>query len=234
MSNRKAFEIISTLDGSPTLSLAGGEKMHSLDGALSETYFIYAPVLDEALKAPHPKILSLGLGIGYNEIIALAKTLRLGTKDFLILSFEIEEWLIEDFKSWALQKDITPLDSCYDEILKLACQKEAMDPQAVKTLLQQTLQDGRLLVVGPMTLENSHGPFQGILYDAFSNHTDPELWDQTYLETFLQNYSDPEHCYFATYAATGNLKRALISQGFTLEDKKGFGRKRQSTYAFCK
>ena len=48
------------------------------------------------------------------------------------------------------------------------------------------------------------------------------LWTTTVTKT---------DCYFSTYAATGNLKRALKEKGFLLEKKAGFGFKRESTFA---
>ena len=89
------------------------------------------------------------------------------------------------------------------------------------------------LILKDLELKNSTTQlYTNILYDAFSNNTNEELWDQSFLEEFIESYCDREFCYFSTYAATSNLKRALKEKGFTLEKRQGFSRKRESTFAY--
>ena len=72
--------------------------------------------------------------------------------------------------------------------------------------------------------------FHGILYDAFSAKTCPDLWSEEFLTLFLQKLAAPD-CVFSTYASRGGLRRTLVQQGFRVFLRQGFQGKRQSTYA---
>lgn len=234
MSNRKAplnFDILTTADGSPTLSLNGGEKMHSMDGALAESFYIYAPCIYKAATTPNPSILSMGLGLGYNELIALAYFHKNDIDKFKILSFEKEDFLTSSFKLF-LQEKSSPLQQVYSQILKEISAHFDISPKLLRQNAHQSEAGGKFILHQSLTLKNpTPYLFNGILYDAFSSETDKELWNQEYLEQFIQNYCQKENCFFSTYAATGNLKRALKTQGFKLTKKEGFGKKRESTFA---
>ena len=232
MSNRKAYEIIKTADKSPTLSLAGGEKMHSLDGALSETLEIYGPVIEKSSQRDFPTILSMGLGLGYNEILSLGHLYKRNCQSFTLVSFETVDFLRTQWLAW-IRGEKSELESCYEFILlAIANQLEIDHTKNLKGFALQAISKKQLVLNSALNIENStETRFQGILYDAFSSNTDQNLWSEEHLNLFLTNYSHPEYCLFSTYAATGTLKRSLIENGFTLEKKKGFGKKRESTYA---
>ncbi len=225
-----SFEIIHTADGSPTLSLNGGEKMHSLDGALAETLYIYSPCIEMAFKEKTPKILSLGLGLGYNEILTFswAHKQKISPQ---IVSFEVVPELKHFFSNWLSDKETTPFDSCYNSILEQISSQFSLNPTNVKRTGQQLLERKKVLLESEVIQENKTGlRFNSILYDAFSSKTHPEAWSDDFLNSFLSNYCDV-HCTLSTYAATGGLNRALHQQGFHIEKKKGFGKKRESTFA---
>ncbi|MCJ8275588.1 MAG: hypothetical protein MJK18_02010, partial [Bdellovibrionales bacterium] len=112
------MDILHTADGSPTLSLSGGEKMHSMDGAFSESLFIYGSNVEKGLETKAPKVLSMGLGLGYNEIMSAAFFTSKDVKNFRLCSFESVPELRNYFSSWLRGED-SPLNGCYDEILKL-------------------------------------------------------------------------------------------------------------------
>lgn len=117
------YEFFATADGSPSIRLSSTkyrpEAMHHCDGALSESLFIYYQVLNEALaRGCPPRVLSVGLGCGYNELITAAHYLQLvqlrnsdlkATKAnaaltelnaFYIESFEGDTNLRETFLQW--------------------------------------------------------------------------------------------------------------------------------------
>ena len=76
-----AFE--ATEDGSQTLRLGLGEgaseAMHSLRGAFSETDYIYGEALRAALTRGWPlNVLSMGLGLGYVELLSAALFAKMG------------------------------------------------------------------------------------------------------------------------------------------------------------
>jgi hypothetical protein len=233
-SNRKApfsYEILETADGSPTLSLFGGEKMHSMEGALAESEYIYRPCIEKSLMLPTPRILSMGLGLGYNEIISSALLFNYEKESFTIHSFEIHPELRDFFRSWCLGQT-SPLKECYNWILTHVAALYDLQAPELKTFISQALEKEQLILDGPLP---EHNPtpegFHSLLYDAFSGETDKDLWTQDYLLQLIDEFADPELCVLSTYAATGNLKRALIEKGFAVEKKKGFGKKRESTFA---
>lgn len=238
MSNIKAefsMDIIKTADGSPTLSLSGGEKMHSLDGAFSETQYIYGSTIKEVLSLPEPHILSMGLGLAYNEILSVALLLKANKQNYKITSFEIVDELKTSFYQWATSQAPTALDTCYSSILELISSEYDLNPLLLKEQIQKDLLEHRIELLGPLPSKNPNDfYYNAILYDAFSNHTDPDLWSEAHLDDFFTTYADPSHCFFSTYAATGNLKRALVDKNFTVNKRKGFGQKRESTFAFRK
>lgn len=91
----KEIQFVLTKDGSPTafFDLEGSdgyqnEKMHHSAGAFQETIYVYGPALQWAFaNIEKPRILSLGTGIAYNEIISAAFSI-LFEQDFQIVSYE--------------------------------------------------------------------------------------------------------------------------------------------------
>lgn len=234
MSNIKAhenFDILFTADGSPTLAVAHGEKMHSMDGAFSESLYIYGSAIEKALHLPSPKVLSMGLGLGYNELLTLSYFLKNNIHDFFIASYEKETFLIEYFLKW-LHHETNPLSHCYQQIASRLEEKFEFAPGELRAFAEDRESDMKIHLYHELTPQNeTNQKFHSILYDAYSGKTDSELWQQDYLENFIVNYCDTSFCNFTTYAATGNLTRALKAQGFTVEKKSGYGNKRESTYA---
>ena len=227
MSNIKdlSFTILETADGSPTLLLPESQPMHSLEGAFSETLEIYAPVAEKGLELPSPHFLSLGLGLGYNEIMTAAMALKAGKKDWALHSFEALPELTEAFKGWLEEGQNSALSPCYENILQRFSQSFSVNSEEVKRELLRIQFHG---AIGP---ENKTGlAYQGIFYDAFSSDTDPHLWTAEHLESFLKSFCAKE-CYLSTYASTGDLKRSLKSNNFKVQTKKGFGKKRESIFA---
>ena len=269
-----------------------GERMHSLHGAFSESLYIYGPCLEKAIESNHafhkvstkninsndgkihkkpyltsPRILSLGLGLGYNELITHGFLLKAKKNRFSLISFEKESELIHSFKSWLKVENFlsipippkkfnvhgnlsdsqnfifekpdfpyeTGLNQYYDEILKRVSKHFEQSPEKLKKFCYQSLKQDFFQISGSLPKKNPFDfGFTGILYDPFSNQSDPELWTTEHLRNFIRSYCDPKECFFATYAATGILKRVLKSEGFQFIRKKGFAGKRESTFAFRK
>jgi tRNA U34 5-methylaminomethyl-2-thiouridine-forming methyltransferase MnmC len=230
-------EICATEDGSPTLmtTYASGtaEKMHHFRGALSESLYIYRPAVEWGLrfKREPVRVLSLGLGLGYNEIITCATALREGAIDRIrIVSFETDLGLRSSFQSW-LFGESSALNAGYNEILAQTAAAHSLQPRDLKSAMKDLRSKGRLALRGgfPQALI-PHEKFSVILYDAFSRKMDEELWSESNLNDLLENYTTAT-CTLATYAATGALKRALKSAKFQMVPKPGYGGKRESTFA---
>ena len=230
------YEIFVTRDGSPTLQWIRtedgyGEKMHHSAGALSESLFIYHECLKHALAAGWPaRILSLGLGLGYNELIAVAALRQTGIRDWKIWSFEVVDFLRDEFRQWLEGQD-SQLSAVYDNIAILIASHFQIPSTKLKADVYAGWSDGRLeLRAGfPQDSKGVEG-CTNVFYDAFSKKMDPELWDEATLASNL-NPLLSRRCVLATYAATGSLNRALKSLGFRLTPRTGFQGKRESTLA---
>lgn len=108
------FVFCTTADGSPSLALLDGEMMHNSDGAFSETCYVYEPVVDAVLKlSGHVTLLSVGLGLGYIEMLAASKALAAGRHaDLSLHSFESDNLLRKTFSDWLAGVSVTlPYDT---------------------------------------------------------------------------------------------------------------------------
>lgn len=225
------YKHFQTEDGSPTLSIGPTwERMHAEEGAFTERQIIYQPLVENAfITVKEPVFLSLGLGLGYNELIIAFESLQRRQNPALIASYESVDFLRETFKNW-LNEEPSELSVVYDEIIKLYSQKYKRDPAEAKSFLLKMLRDDRLQLLG--AVEEAEPPVShGILFDAFSPRTCPQLWAEEFLESFFEKTS-AACCYVATHACNAVLKKALKKKGFTLEIHEGYGRKRESLSAY--
>jgi tRNA U34 5-methylaminomethyl-2-thiouridine-forming methyltransferase MnmC len=227
------YEIVKTADGSPTLLCArdhgAAEHMHHSGGALSESLFIYHQALEQTRSRGWPaRILSLGLGLGYNEWIALAELTN--NADFLLWSFEADESLRTSFINW-LNNETVELAPAFDSVLTAVAKRFAREPEQLKKFGRDAYLR-RQWQVRARFPEDAQGisDCSCIFYDAFSKKMDPDLWQEEELVTRLDRISATQ-CVLATYAATGSLNRALKRLGFRLTGKSGFLNKRESTLA---
>lgn len=229
------FQLEITGDGSPSLRLANGvpdngESMHHSGGAVAETQLIYGTLVrDVYSRLPEPVFLSLGLGLGYNEILVAAESLKHG-KPFRLLSYELVPELTNAFTGWVGGAGLAAeVQATYEDIAARMAPELSTD--ALRATLARSREDGRWKTFGALSDQTLPTDLcDGILYDAFSSKTSPELWSQDFIERFLARGASTK-AKLATYACTGNLKRALKAQGFTVTIKPGFQGKRDSTWA---
>lgn len=229
-------EIFYTQDGSPTLSLKREdgyvEKMHHSGGALSESLYIYRTALSEALSRGWPiRVLSLGLGLAYNEIITISELRKRDVAEFKIFSFESVPALREGFKAWAGRGAGGKLAFVLDQVLKQVARSQEVPVPLLRTWLAEAIADHSLEIRGefPADAENVN-EVSVCYYDAFSKKMNPELWGEDMLKSTLDRLL-ARRCVLTTYAATGALNRSLKHLGFSLLDKTGFSGKRESTLA---
>jgi S-adenosyl-L-methionine-dependent methyltransferase len=225
------FKNIITGDQSPSLSLPPTwEAMHSLEGAFSETQYIYQPPIQLAFEnVLQPSFLSLGLGLGYNEILIICESLVHNKTPSLIRSFELIPELRECFISW-INGNASVLNSVYDQILQLYAQKYSLPTANIHEQLFKLLEKDILRIEGPVELLTELSPMNCLLFDAFCAKTSPDLWTPEFLHSFFKKTAG-EPCFMSTYACTGELRRALAGAGFDVEKRKGFAFKRESTFA---
>ncbi len=245
MTENTKFQFVTTEDGSvsarigaPTAALEDcSEAMHSLRGAFSETVYIYGTALQLATaQGFDERVLSMGLGLGYVELLAAAIALK-NKRSTRGESFEIVPELRTYFREWLLSatQSSAALPKEFIDVYDAIRDRTALEIGVNKNELHETLANavtaGDWLIrdeLKPATTFSS--PFGCICFDAFSSKTTPTLWSEDFLKSFLQKTTAPE-AVLSTYACTGALKRALKSERFAVTIREGFSSKRDSTLA---
>jgi hypothetical protein len=255
------YTFLPTEDGSPSLRLGPvdvfSESMHSLKGAFSETVYIYGAAIHRCLAGlgPRssvpgaqssvlgfggggPRFFSLGLGLGYVEILAAALILK-AEPEFPGVShiaggesFEIVPELREWFVAWVSGALVRPdFQSAYDDILRRTAVQTELSEIKIRAQMHEMIQSGRWKIRPALDATTEFNErFHCICFDAFSSKTSPDLWSEEFLTAFFQKVA-AESCVLATYACTGALKRTLRAAGFDLTIREGFSSKRDSTFA---
>ncbi|MEZ4873779.1 MAG: MnmC family methyltransferase [Bdellovibrionales bacterium] len=172
----------------------------------------------------------MGLGLGYNEIISVASAVAHNKPLSELHSYESHPWLRENFLGW-LNGQAMSLSSVYHRIVELAASEFRVRAREVFDSLKSMKEQKSFMLHESLPLEfNESKNYNVIYYDMFSGKMNLPYWEEDFFKHFLQfNAGTP--CHFATYAATGKLKRALKGSGFQIVSKSGFSGKRQSTYA---
>ena len=226
-----AYKALITEDGSPSLSLPPTwEPMHSLEGAFSETLYIYQPTVEKAYQAvSRPSFTSVGLGLGYNEILIACEAFSNNKQPDLIHSYESQNFLRDNFIKW-FQGEQNDLTAIYEKIAGFYASQYHISTQELSEQLLQWYNGGQLLLKSALNMETSIQKVNGVLFDAFCSKTTEELWTPEFLELFISK-SSSDNCFLSTYACTGLLKRTLEKHNYSVEKCKGFGKKRHSTFA---
>jgi hypothetical protein len=209
------------------------EWMHSSYGAFEESIYIYSEALNRAHELKFPlKILSVGLGLGYNEIISTGFALKNQTALHLEF-FESEAFLIESFQRW-IESDLSPmasLYSTYELILDLTAIHFDLPSSQLRQHLTDLSREEHIKNLGTLSVDTSFPEnFSIVYFDPFSSKASPEFWSTEFIHQFLDK-SSAANCVVSTYAATGHLKRSLKELGFEVDIRPGFAAKRNSTLA---
>lgn len=231
--------ILETDDGSPTLAFQRpdgfSERMHSGGGALTESLYIYGEALERLLAQSVPlrpvRVLSFGLGLGYNELITIARLANVSDNlDWRIFSFEALASLRQEFHAWANREMSSELNFVTEDLAQRIAAHFSIEPLRLKSLTQQALDNKQLELHSSFPEAQPAESCNLVYYDAFSNRMNQAPWDEQHLINTLKPVLKPD-CIFTSYAATGTLKRALKHLGFRLIDRQGFHGKRESTLA---
>lgn len=234
------FHIMRTADDSPTCftteqASAEAETMHSSQGAFSETEYIYGSAAETCYSFPLDTyhFLNLGLGIGYNELSAVAHALseKVDIAKVKIESFEYYHELNDAFYNHYVKSKEHPfLSRYYKEIEQLFTDHFELQETALFEAIQYLLKNKNWILQEAIskTTKLSFSP-HCIFFDAYSARTSPDLWEPEFIDSLLKQSNTP--CVLGTYAATGVLKRCLKAHAFTIEPRKGFAFKRESTLA---
>jgi hypothetical protein len=238
------FTLEFTADGSPTLRLketsrirsessenlpTSGESMHHSAGAFSETAYIYGPLLDWSFKEfSQPHILSVGLGLGYNEIYTAAIAELNSHHKWSLDSFEIVQGLRDHFVQ-CLETQAHFETSVYGHISRRLSEHLNLEPGKIFQQLNRALSEKRLQIFGDIRSFQFEKKYNAILQDAFSRKTNPDLWEENFLVQLL-TFTHPKSA-LASYASLGPLKRSLKQMGFESLNRDGYHGKRNCTLA---
>jgi hypothetical protein len=234
----KEIQFVLTNDGSPTafFNIEGqdnfhSEKMHHLAGAFQETIYIYGPAIQWGFaKVEKPRILSLGTGLGYNEIISAAFAI-LFDSSVQIVSYEKNKILNESLITWlTAEKTESEVPSdIYDLVLQKTAELFEISEQEIKNKLLSIYQSGDWQINGAWD-SSDKTKYNVILFDFFSGKAMEAFWTQEFLDKTMSENSAAE-CSFATYACTGNLRRALLASNYKYFKRPGYAWKKNSTFA---
>jgi len=226
-----------TKDNSISVSLQAEnystELMHSVDGAFSETIYLYEDIVKYVFLNSEHTFLSLGLGMGYIEILVCAYVLKnFPEQKFQLFSFEKEEELRNFFKKFIFEEEIpAPFQDAYTQILNLFCTHYDLNATQLKNEIKLRLEKNEIILFKDYNLHTVlPEKVNGLFFDAFSINTSPDLWADELVGKILSSCSS--YAAFATYAARTHLKKLLLQHDFILEKKKGYGGKKESTFAY--
>jgi|GEM_PF-783676 len=256
-------EIVLTEDGSPTyrqFNAVGSEDMHNSSGAFSETLIIYGPIIAAcfeqrqktgSIKGPH--FMSLGLGLGYNEVLIACMAISAGRRrlqgealhltseasEWTCHSYEKEAWLVQDLLAFLgaeneVRQELTSEKKLvYQKIFSVFSTQFAITEERLRTELLLAYKEKRWIIEPEFCyqLPKKDVRFHAYLWDAFSRKTDPELWELSKLENYLKATQAPS-AFFATYACFRDLKTALTQAHFQWKVRKAQTRKRESLIAW--
>ncbi|MCA8939422.1 MAG: hypothetical protein KDB07_06430 [Planctomycetes bacterium] len=218
------FEIITTDDGSPTIRPTGGEAMHSLRGAISETEYCYAQPWRAAHAQGASSLMVVGLGLAAIEMLVSSHP------PDRLHSFEAEPALRGALVAW-LEGKSAPLAEAYAAMASAAAKNLNRETDDIRLQLAQFRAEGRWQISGALALETLPDErFHMIAFDAYSEASSPDLWSEGFLKSLLERCCE-EQALLSTYAAKGRLTRALREAGFEVRRREGFAGKRHATLA---
>ncbi|MBL6991085.1 MAG: hypothetical protein ISR65_14965 [Bacteriovoracaceae bacterium] len=225
------YRKILTGDGSNTLwSEYFDETNHSTAGAKEETEFLYLQGCKIAEIIQLNKRLNL-LDVGFGMGLSFTSTLQLLTNvsastasciNFNYCSIELDQKLVQwvlNNHNFSIFKSATLISKDglrFFEATSKNFNMKIFIGDGTKTLRQAKLQ-GLL------------PKFDAIYQDPFSPKKNPALWTCSWFE-FLKSISN-QNVHLSTYSVASSVHKALEQGGWTVFKKKGFGKKRFSTYA---
>lgn len=238
------FSLELTNDNSPTLRLLNqyqldtqrAESMHHSGGAFSESLYIYGEIIDLGMKnlrsVDSIRVLSLGLGLGYNELLVAAYAIKHNLQSKIqLISFEIVEDLSFAFLNYCEGNQLPQeIQQTYDSILSHYEKHFNIKKAELLSSLNDLYKNKKWIIQSDFLQFSEKADFHILLYDAFSGKTNQELWEENFLAEKLELISAPDSI-FATYACRASLKKALSKIGYNIIIKDGFQGKRNCTQA---
>lgn len=234
------YRPVQTADGSWTLQSlqADSELMHHSGGAVAETIYIYGHAVNEFVEQKKSdtgsfNILSVGLGIGINEMVVAGVFLQknIPSENTKIQSLEVQPFLIQQWQNYVMDGElISEMFSIYQNNLEQVAKQLAVKATDLKLYLKKAYQNDWAVDGHLSTRFFPKQRAEVIFYDAYSSQTNPELWDESFLIEFLKR-SAADRCILSSYASKSTLQRALKANSFKIQKRIGFSGKRECLFA---
>ncbi|NML20182.1 tRNA (5-methylaminomethyl-2-thiouridine)(34)-methyltransferase MnmD [Pseudoflavitalea sp. G-6-1-2] len=219
-------EIIPTADGSVTIAIpSSGVTYHSKHGAIQESMHVFIGaglhyMMEKDHTYKHLRILEMGFGTGLNALLTLHESQQAG----IGISYETLE-------AFPLEADIyTQLNYC-DQMQAPELQPYFLQLHTCNWNSAQQITPGFSFTKQRTTLQqyNGLGPVDLIYYDAFAPSAQPELWTTEIFNT-LHKMLVPGGI-LTTYCSKGDVRRAMMAAGFSIEKIPGPPGKREMVRA---
>lgn len=211
-------EIIETSDGSLTLFIPEMEEQyHSVNGAITESDYVFIKKGFKHHRSPTPKIFEVGFGTGLNALLTALEAQKL-QKDVYYVS--IEKYPLD-------KNEITKLD--YGKIISTEAQDiyESLhnaewncDVKITKNFVIHKITGDLKTFIFP-----TNSDFDIIYFDAFGPDKQPNMWQPYVFKKIF--YACNNNATFVTYSAKGEIRRQLKACGFNMERLPGPPGKRQ-------
>ncbi|MEM6985374.1 MAG: tRNA (5-methylaminomethyl-2-thiouridine)(34)-methyltransferase MnmD [Pseudomonadota bacterium] len=224
--------LVITGDGSRTLQRDGEESFHSRNGALTESLHVFvdgSEVEDRLRAAQATRVLEIGFGSGLNFLLTADRAIRHGCE----LDYTAYENRLIGVGLFEKLQHRSHLD--HPAIATHLAQALAAQASAPTVAEQLSLSHGcvRLALRLRDASEAVSGPirFHRIYHDAFSPNVSPALWTNQFLSDLVRRLT-PGGC-LVTYCAKGDVRRALIATGASVERLPGPPGKREMLRAWA-
>jgi tRNA U34 5-methylaminomethyl-2-thiouridine-forming methyltransferase MnmC len=201
------MELIVTGDGSHTIFVSElNEQYHSVNGAITESEYVYIDKGFRYCKAENPLIFEVGFGTGLNCLLTIMEANRTQrhTKYISVEKFPLSKEIVEKLNYGSL---IPGGDELFNKIHLTPWNEEVVigDFFTLKKIEADFCEyvsiDEKLADV--------------IYFDAFGPDKQPEMWTPAIFNTIFNLTA--KGGVFVTYSAKGEVRRQLSACGFTME-----------------
>ncbi len=208
-------------DGSQTVySEHYGQHYHSIHGAIQESEHVFIKEGFDKITTPKVNILEIGFGTGLNALLSLIRG-ELSEKEIKYHGIELH-----------------PLDESIIKQLSYCSQLSRMDLQEAFILMHNCRDNHWIPITKSFHLKKSFSDFQStdfgdsldlVYFDAFGPGCQPQLWSELMFQRLFTSMSNGG--VLTTYSAKGDVRRAMISAGFSVKKRPGPPGKREMLVA---
>ena len=214
--------LIVTKDGSHSVAIPDLEvSYHSVFGAVQESLHVF---IESGLKHwvnQHPTagrcvIFEMGFGTGLNALLSVIEAERLQRR---LIYEAVEAFPLEDSITQKLNYCEALKEPSWQPVFESLHSSEWDKEQKITDLFSLKK------IHAPLADYTPTGPINIIFYDAFAPAAQPELWTKEVFENML-NMLAPDGM-LVTYCSKGDVRRALLAAGFSVEKIPGPPGKRE-------